>query len=87
MNCGTVILVGAGCGRRDLITLRGLRALQNCQAVVFDDLIDRAILDFAPKNAERIWMGKRSGLPSAAQEDICATLIRLAREGKTVVRL
>lgn len=87
MNCGTVILVGAGCGRRDLITLRGLRALQNCQAVVFDDLIDRAILDFAPKNAERIWMGKRSGLPSAAQEDICAALIRLAREGKNVVRL
>lgn len=87
MNCGTVILVGAGCGRRDLITLRGLRVLQSCQAVVYDDLIDRAILDFAPENAERIWMGKRSGLPSAAQEEICAVLVRLAREGKTVVRL
>ena len=87
MSVGSVFLVGAGCGGRDLLTLRGLWALERCQAVVYDDLTDRALLDLAPEGAERLWMGKRSGRPSAAQEDICAALIRLAREGKTVVRL
>lgn len=87
MTTGRVWLVGAGCGSADLITLRGLSVLRRCQAVVYDDLIDRELLAFAPEGAERLYMGKRSGLPSAAQEDICAALIRLARAGKEVVRL
>ncbi len=84
---GRVWLVGAGCGSADLITLRGLSVLRRCQAVVYDDLIDRELLSFVPENAEQLYVGKRSGLPSAAQEDICGVLIRLAREGKNVVRL
>lgn len=84
---GRVWLVGAGCGSADLVTLRGLRALRRCQAVVYDGLIDRELLSFAPEGAERIYMGKRSGRPSASQGEICGTLIRLAREGKEVVRL
>lgn len=84
---GRVYLVGAGCGRADLITLRGMRLLEGCDAVVYDDLIDPALLDLAPLDAERRYLGKRCGKHSAPQEDISAALISLAREGKTVVRL
>lgn len=84
---GTVYLVGAGCGRADLITVRGLRLLERCDAVVYDDLIDPALLDAAPARALRLYMGKREGQHSAAQEAICARLVELAREGRQVVRL
>ena len=84
---GQVFLVGAGCGEADLITLRGLALLQSCDVVVYDDLIAEELLDAAPESAQRIYMGKRNGCHSAAQEAICALLIEKAREGKTVVRL
>lgn len=84
---GRVYLIGAGCGRWDLITLRGLRLLEGCDAVVYDDLIDQALLSAAPPAAERIYMGKRQGQHSASQEEISQTLIHLALAGKTVARL
>lgn len=84
---GTVYLVGAGCGKADLITVRGLRLLRSCDVVVYDDLIDKALLQEAPDQAQIICMGKRLGRHSATQEEICDELIRQAREGKTVVRL
>lgn len=84
---GRVDLVGAGCGKADLITLRGLRLIWQCDALVYDELIDKALLEQAPPQAQRIPMGKRAGGRSARQEDIIATLISLAREGKRVVRL
>ena len=84
---GVVYLVGAGCGRADLITVRGLRLLRRCGAVVYDDLIDKALLEELPVGAQRFFMGKREGKRSAPQEEICALLVRLARQGKTVVRL
>ena len=84
---GRVHLVGAGCGSADLITVRGLRLVQSCDALVYDELIDKALLDAAPPWAERISMGKRAGKESARQEDIIETMISLARQGKTVVRL
>ena len=84
---GSVALVGAGCGKADLITLRGLRLLRQCQAVVYDDLIDEALLDAAPESAERIYVGKRSGVHAASQEEINQKLIALARSGLKVVRL
>lgn len=87
MQLGFVYLVGAGCGEADLITVRGLSALRRCQVVVYDDLIDRALLAEAPSGAEKLYMGKRSGSHSAAEAEICAALIQKAREGKTVVRL
>lgn len=86
-SVGSVALVGAGCGRADLITLRGLRLLRQCQAVVYDDLIDTALLREAPESAERIYMGKRSGSHAAAQSEIIQKLIKLARSGLQVVRL
>lgn len=86
-GAGKVYLVGAGCGAADLITVRGLRLLERCGAVVYDDLLSMELLDAAPEGAERIYVGKRRGRHSMAQEDINALLIAKAREGKTVVRL
>lgn len=87
MKQGRVYLVGAGCGRADLLTLRGKQRLEGCDAVVYDDLIDPAILDFTPQSAQRIYMGKRSGCHSAPQADISAKLVALAEQGMAVVRL
>ena len=84
---GSVALVGAGCGKADLITMRGLRLLRQCQAVVYDDLIDPALLDAAPESAKRLYMGKRSGSHAASQAEINQKLIELACSGLQVVRL
>lgn len=84
---GSVTLVGAGCGKADLITVKGLRLLQQCDAVVYDDLIDLVLLDSVPETADRIYMGKRSGHHSAPQEEINQILVALAKQGKKVVRL
>ena len=84
---GEVWLVGAGCGAADLITVRGLRLIRRCDVIVYDDLIDEALLSEAPVHAQRVYMGKRSGHHSAPQEEICAELIRQARLGRMVVRL
>ena len=75
---GTVYLVGAGCGKADLITVRGLRLLQNCGAVVYDELIDPELLDEVPARALRLPMGKRAGRRCASQEEICAKLVELS---------
>ena len=82
---GLVSLVGAGCGA-GLITQLGVERLRQCDAVVYDDLIPPETLMLAPE-AEHICMGKRAGRHSAGQEEICARLIQLAREGRRVVRL
>lgn len=84
---GCVYLVGAGCGTEDLITVRGLNRLQNCDVVVYDDLIADKLLRQAPEGAEKIYMGKREGRHSQSQEEICAVLAEKARDGKKVVRL
>ena len=84
---GCVYLVGAGCGGPELLTRRGAELLGGCDAVVYDDLIGEGLLALAPPEARRLYMGKRAGRHSAAQEDICAALIALAGEGKRVVRL
>ncbi len=84
---GQVFLIGAGCGKGDLITVRGLRLLSACDVVVYDDLIDGELLFAAPEGAERIYMGKRQGRPSAGQGDIIRLLIDRARQGKRVARL
>lgn len=87
MRQGMVYLIGAGCGAADLITVRGLRLLRTCDVAVYDDLIDPALLDELPENAEAVYMGKRRGAHSAPQAEITALLVSKAREGKTVVRL
>lgn len=84
---GTVLLVGAGCGAYDLITLKGIRAIRHAQVLVYDDLIDSRLLDYASESCELIYVGKRSGKHSMKQEEINALLVRKAKEGGLVVRL
>lgn len=84
---GCVYLIGAGCGQADLITLRGLELLRQCDAVVYDDLIADELLQAAPPQARRIYMGKRLGRHSAPQEEISRTLVELAGQGLRVARL
>ena len=69
---GTVTLTGAGCGK-DLITVKGLNALKAAEVVVYDDLIDKSLLNGL--NAEKIFVGKRSGRHSKPQEEINNILI------------
>ena len=84
---GCVWLIGAGCGSADLITVRGLRLLRQCDVVVYDDLIDSALLAEAPRQAKRIYMGKRCGKHSAPQEEISRVLVEEAQSGRRVARL
>lgn len=82
-----VLLVGAGCGCYDLITLKGLRAIRQAQVLVYDDLIDQRLLDYASESCELIFVGKRSGRHSMTQEQINTLLIEKAKNGGLVVRL
>ncbi len=84
---GRVLLVGAGPGDPELLTMKALRALQSADVIVHDDLVPSAILDVARRESRRISAGKRGRGPSCRQEDINALVIRLAREGRCVVRL
>lgn len=88
MSPGRVVLVGAGPGAPDLITLRGERALREADAVVYDALAAESLLGLAPSSAERIDVGRRGhSEPAHTQDDINALLVKLARAGKRVVRL
>ncbi|EPX78938.1 uroporphyrinogen-III C-methyltransferase [Litoreibacter arenae] len=83
---GWVWLCGAGPGDPGLLTLHALNALRQADVVIYDALVQEAILDWAPQ-AEHIYAGKRGGKPSAKQRDISLHLVDLARDGKRVLRL
>ena len=84
---GRVYLVGAGPGDPELLTLRAVRLLQQTEVIVYDHLVSSAVLDFVSPTAERIYAGKRRNEHTMRQEQINALLVKLAREGKQVVRL
>ena len=84
---GSVVLVGAGPGDPELLTLKAVRALQSADVVLYDDLVLPGSVDLARREAQRLNVGKRGYKPSCTQEDITAMLVTLAREGKRVVRL
>jgi|GEM_PF-70978 len=84
---GKVWLVGAGPGDPELMTARGLALLRAADAVVYDRLSPSALLEECPPHAERFDVGKLPGHQTVTQEEINALLVRLAREGKRVVRL
>jgi uroporphyrinogen III methyltransferase/synthase len=88
MKRGRVILVGAGPGAPDLITRRGAAALRQADAVVYDALASLELLTLASPEAELFNVGKRGHEPpTVPQPETTALLLRLASEGKTVVRL
>jgi uroporphyrin-III C-methyltransferase/precorrin-2 dehydrogenase/sirohydrochlorin ferrochelatase len=84
---GFVSLVGAGPGNPDLLTLGALRALQRASVILYDHLVAPAIVDLARRDAERIYVGKERDNHALSQQDINALLVRLARQGKRIVRL
>jgi uroporphyrin-III C-methyltransferase/precorrin-2 dehydrogenase/sirohydrochlorin ferrochelatase len=86
-NSGSVILVGAGPGDPELLTLRAVRALQSAEVILFDDLVAPDILDFARREAKKMLVGKTGHAPSCKQDDINALMISLAKAGRRVVRL
>jgi uroporphyrin-III C-methyltransferase len=84
---GTVWLVGAGPGAPGLMSLLAYHALQNCDAIIYDALVNSDVLRWACLGAEIEYAGKRGGKPSPKQRDISHRLIALARRGKRVLRL
>lgn len=86
-SAGFVWLIGAGPGAADLITMRGLKALQGATAVVYDDLANADLLKNCPAGCEFHAVGKRAGRHNASQDEINALLVKLGQAGKRVVRL
>ena len=82
-----VLLVGAGPGAADLITVRGARALASAEVVLYDDLANVELLELCASTCEKIYVGKRAGAHSASQEKICVLLVEKALSGRRVVRL
>jgi len=84
---GFVSLVGAGPGNPELLTLRALRVMQRAHVVLYDHLVARELLDFVRRDAERVYVGKVRDRHALGQHEINDLMVRLAREGKRVVRL
>ena len=84
---GEVILVGAGPGDAELLTLKALRALQDADVILHDRLVSAAVLDMARRDALRICVGKAAGNHSTTQQEINELLIQHASAGRRVVRL
>jgi uroporphyrin-III C-methyltransferase len=86
-DMGSVVLVGAGPGPADLMTVRAQRVVQQAQAVLYDALVSPEVLALAPAICIKIQTGKRAGLPSMNQQTINGLMLKLARQGLRVVRL
>jgi uroporphyrinogen III methyltransferase/synthase len=84
---GKVYLVGAGPGDPGLITVKGLRCLEQAQVVVYDRLLDPSLLGSVPASAERVFVGKERGRQALTQDEINQLLVDRAGAGKVVVRL
>jgi uroporphyrin-III C-methyltransferase len=87
MTAGKVLLVGAGPGDPDLLTVKAVRAIESADAVVYDRLISDEVLNLIPKGAARICVGKRAGHHPVPQSEISRRLVALACKNRVVVRL
>ena len=86
-HTGIVYLIGSGPGDLDLLTLRAARLIGEADAVVYDHLIAEGVLDLVRSDAEKIYVGKETSNHTVPQEALNLLLVRLAHEGKKVVRL
>ncbi|MCW4007820.1 MAG: uroporphyrinogen-III C-methyltransferase [Candidatus Bathyarchaeota archaeon] len=84
---GKVFLVGAGPGDPALLTLKAVEVLKAADVVIYDRLVNDAILEWTPEKAEKIYVGKSAGKHELSQEKINELLVSKALEGKKVVRL
>jgi uroporphyrin-III C-methyltransferase len=87
VSAGIVYIVGAGPGDPRLITVRGLELVLRADVVVYDRLVSEKLLDEAPPQARRVFVGKACGAQALPQSEINALLIDEARRGQRVVRL
>ncbi len=83
---GKVYLIGMGPGDPELITIRAIKAVEKCQVLVYDRLVNPRLLDYNP-SAERIYVGKTTGQHTLSQDEINALLVKKAKEGCRVARL
>lgn len=86
-STGLVHFVDAGSGDPDLLTLRALRVLQNADVIVYDDSVDRAVLDRARRDAERVFVGRRRRRPGFDQVALAGLVAKHARAGQNVTCL
>ncbi|MCG8510262.1 MAG: uroporphyrinogen-III C-methyltransferase [Rhodospirillales bacterium] len=86
-NVKPVYIVGAGPGDPELMTVKAARLIQEAEVVVFDRLISEEIMDLVPPGAMRVYAGKTANNHHMKQEDINALLVKLAKAGRSVVRL
>ena len=84
---GKVYIMGAGPGDAELLTLKGKRAIEEADCIVYDRLINPRILNYAKKNAEMIYLGKGNTEGGVIQDEINRTLVEKALEGKIVARV
>ena len=85
-EAGSIVLVGAGPGDAELLTLLAVRALQSADVIVYDALVSPAVLDFARREAKKMLVGSGDG-NSSRRDDTVSTMIALAKAGRRVVRL
>lgn len=84
---GHVYIIGAGPGDAELITVKAQRLIQTADVVLYDWLVSEDLLKTLPKKAQRVFVGKRAGMHSMTQTNICALLVKYAQQGLNVVRL
>ena len=84
---GEVYLVGAGPGDPELLTLRALKLMQRADVALYDNLISDEVLALLPSTTERIYVGKERANHTMRQEDINELMVRLAKDGRRVLRL
>ena len=84
---GSIALVGAGPGARDLLTLRAVERLQEADVIYYDRLVDVEVLELARRDADRVFVGKHVGAHAWPQDQINAIITAEAHKGRRVVRL